>query len=189
MIELTRRWFVFGSAAVVAAAVLPETASPALVPEMVPNSAGVFLRREIFEMALSSVEFDLRDADGQNVRPVVFRLIVGDRPMLQAAINPNGGHYSWRALESIIQRPHEVLSLDVQSGYSKCTAAVMYYDYVDEGPPIRMLATYPIPYEGPPLVNYLDADNSLEARLARKAAAENAAPIDWDDYDWEDDED
>jgi hypothetical protein len=74
-------------------------------------------------------------------------------------------------------RPEDTFEVEV-NGVSRKKASfhIIADDKVDDGPPIRVIEIHHWPQEGPVEPMFLYADNSLEARLARREAGGNKEP-------------
>jgi hypothetical protein len=179
MVELTRRFFVFGSAAAVAAAALP----PALiaVAKIEPAPAlHVFKKRMIREVM---VAFEAMDGLPLSDFPGRIRLYRGvsadeqqrlwlDRPEMCLLDTQVGLRSTWRWIchpnEGIVSLPQSLVTLDVEAHGARCNVDLVCQDWIDEGPPIEVIERRAFPHSGPPpLPLFLYADNSLEARVAR----------------------
>jgi hypothetical protein len=195
---LTRRFFLLGAAATVAVASLP-----ALLPKEITRlpAGHAHLRRKVYEMTL---EFE-RPADkilrDQLLNDDWFRITVkriGDDDYLhQVAMNIRSS-YRWVAHYNSQwdSTPDNPLTVDVEFSrpwLSQFPAVICMgaRDYIDAGPPVHVWETHRI-FEGiapPPIVNFMEPDNSLEARLARESFAKKPLPLAFDDDDYEDDDD
>lgn len=185
MVDLTRRWFVFGSVAAVAAAAIPSAAQAFLEPaiERLP-SAHVYLKRSIceFMFAFEDVPADAPEDESASISVYVHH--AGERaeqPILHVRMNVRGV-YRWVGCgEEIVMMVDETFEIEVGSTRRVGKFHLIAADTVDEGPPIMVQEIHDWPRVGPVEPMYLHADNSLEARIARRDAIPSA-PFD-DDYD------
>jgi hypothetical protein len=180
-IELTRRWFVFGSVAAVAAAPIPSVVAPSIVPEPMP-SAHVYLRRVITELQFGFVDVPANVSEAADIRVFVHRN--GGRakfPHIQLRMNVHSS-FIWNAPwnEGFVVLPQDTFEIVIDSNQRIGKFFLVADDTVDEGPPITVCETHDWPQVEPVQPMFLHADNSLEARIARK----NAKPVetDWGDY-------
>jgi hypothetical protein len=195
---LTRRFFLLGAAATVAVASLPAV----LPKEIMRLPAGhAYLRRKVYEMMLefeTPIDKNLRDqlVDGDWFRITVKR-IGDDYDLHRVAMNIRS-LYRWVAPydSQWDSTPDNPLTVDVEFSrpwLSQFPAVICMgaRDYIDAGPPVHVWETHRI-FEGivpPPIVNFLEPDNSLEARLARQTFAEKPLPLMFDDDYGDDDDD
>lgn len=174
MVDLTRRWFVFGSVAAVAAAALPVALSPV---ERLP-SAHVFLKRAIRDFYFS---FDVDAAQADEAATVkLFIQKAGERTtVFEMRMNVRSS-FRWAANvdDPITVMPEDTFEVEIDSNHLVGLFTMIADDTVDEGPPITVVENHRCPQVGPVEPMYVHVDNSLEARLARKAAV----PICDDDY-------
>ena len=176
MIELTRRWFVFGSAAAIAATQIPLVA-PELVPSIIPMPAQhTFLRRELIDL-IASFDYDKAVDEAGDIR------IIGPRgdSVMHVKINTKA-IYRWvshEGEEGIIIRPDESFSFVAESnGAAIGKLKAVFMDYIDDGPPVYVTESYPNDGEPP---QYLYTDNSREARDRRWEEMKEAAKRGWVD--------
>lgn len=175
MVELTRRWFVFGTAAAVAAAAIPAVLTTPIVD--VPPLG--FRYRLIRELVFCG---------GQSTRPSFLSVIVRDQTLLSGGVGP-GGSFFWRAMDGgdIIVGPTDTMRLDVADSESAEITLISGYK-VDDGPPIWRQERHIFPQIRPPEIGDLYPDNSLEARLERETRTlyDEEGVEDFDDEDFDD---
>jgi hypothetical protein len=194
-IKLSRRWFVFGSVAAVAAATIPQPVVALLEPPVVRlPSAHVFLRRAIRDFTFSFVDVP----PGEAAEPAFVSLFVhrGGKRSEQPVFGPIGiracATFRWVAcgpLDQLIVLPDDTFELVVDARHLHLVGKLFMVadDTVDEGPPITVVETHDWPNTGPTPPMFVHVDNSLEARLARQS---NIPLPDFDDdYDYGDDDD
>jgi hypothetical protein len=189
VVDLNRRWFVFGSVAAVAAAALPSPARAFLEPpvERLP-SAHVFLKRAIRDFSFG---FDVPAGTPDEIAGIkVFVHRAGTRaecPFLHIVMNVKST-FRWVApphdpSSRINLMPEDTFEIEVDSDQLVGKFYLIADDTVDEGPPITVVETHDWPQTGPAAPMYLHADNSLEARIARRDLAMQSALDDDDDGD------
>jgi len=176
MIELTRRWFMFGSAAAIAAATIPEALASAQIEACIAQHA--FRKRLVSELHCT---FDWRDqyeSDGIDclpdpIRPARVRMFRSTdliRPILQVNVSQTFD-FMWRANpgDEIVVLPTSTISLDVESQSVACQIFMFCLDWIDDGPPVGVMEShiFPRPLLAP-TIEFLHTDNSLKARLARR---------------------
>lgn len=174
-IELSRRLFLFGSAAALAAAAVPVAIAGSVIkpPVFTPVQAmSPYLRRVVWG---ADIGFEFAD-DAPNDYASVDIGRGPDRPILHFDTSTRSV-LSWVAhpLSAIIVPANDTLSVSLRSARGLGSVILTCADVVDEGPPIRLIECHTFPQRGPAEIVYLDVDNSLEARLERKKAAEEAA--------------
>src|SRR5437660_6294708 len=161
-VELTRRWFVFGSAAAVAAAatLVSEPTNLIKPPIFTPAVAGHhFLRRQVWEIFAGCTE-------GPGDWSIV-ELFVGDRCLFHQAIPL--ATFQWVAFpgSEIICTPSRTFRLAVQSERGIGMVALGCKDWVDDDDPIQCIETHTFPSLGPASVVALelaDAERLAHAR-------------------------
>jgi hypothetical protein len=190
MVVLTRRWFVFGSAAAVAAAALPALAleAPAIIKPFTPVVAPhEFLSRRVCDLWAT---FDEKLLDG--IAEVSMFVRGSPDPWLHIGLSTRCS-FRWvpRPREELILRPQDHFALAVKSPRGVGRIHLTCYDKIDDGPSVALVEEHIFPQRGPAQIHYLNPDNSLEARLKReKEAAELAArEVEEDDYDDDYDDD
>ena len=172
---ITRRWFLIGSGAAIAAAAMPFAT---------PVTAGAPYRtRHIVGLSASSA--------GNGAGNIALFARGQPLPLLHFGLG-SGGFLEWRAAPDghIIIRRQDVVKLAFDNlspigNASLGTIGLRVDDYVDDGPPIQLVEQHTFPQRGPADIFHIHTDNSLAARLERKAEAERRAtmPIDWSEYD------
>lgn len=174
MIDLSRRHFFFGLGAVAAAAAIPRGVLALASP---PPIGHVYLHRRICDVtigfdplssALDEVaEFELRRHGG-----VIFHGRMSVR-----------GTYRWLPSPTDVPLilPEHPFEIVVKSQTALGQIHMICQDKIDEGPAIMIEERHVFTPGAAPIVTQfnLDLDNSLESRLARKAASE-AACAEWE---------
>lgn len=196
MVELTRRWFVFGSAAAVAAAHFPAPALADHFGQVTPMVTPVaFRHRRVFDIMAS---FDPGGPD--EVAEVT--LFVRGQAWFHAGFSTRS-FFRWVAppnpLSHIVVLPNDTFALEIKSRTGVGSIQMFVADTVDEGPPIHRCETHAFSGDGKPVVvmTDFDVDNSLAARLERQRQAEERAADEayyaehgrYPRQDWDDDED
>jgi hypothetical protein len=194
VVDINRRWFVFGSVAAVAAAALPLPVQAFLEPpvERLP-SAHVFLKRAIrdFYFSFNDVDHANDDVDAAPAdESATVRLFVqkaGERTTIFEMRMNVRSSFRWAANvdDPITVMPEDTFEVEIDSNHLVGLFTMIADDTVDEGPPITVVENHRCPRVGPVEPMYVHVDNSLEARLARKAAVPIAD--DDDDIEYEDD--
>jgi hypothetical protein len=160
-VDLTRRWFVFGTVASIAAAsIAAAPAAPSLVIPL-PSPVAPGLRYRLIRELRATV-------DGPPSECAIFDLIVRDKTWMRHGAR-SGDALFWRAfqdIEAICLLPEQTFRLEVE-GRGEATITLIVGDKVDDGPPIWRSQLHR-PGRAAPEVQDLFADNSLEARLARQ---------------------
>lgn len=171
--DITRRWFVFGSAAAITAAALP------LGTQCFANDTP-FIKREIIDI---SMMFNAKPGD--KAVASCIDVLAGDRHMLSTMMNIHS-NYRWQTPRGsgIILLPDELLIFHASEAATIASFCVGHLDYVDEGPPIHCISEYGC--NGLIGSAPIFTDNSLEARIARRDAI--PIPFYGDDYDDEDEQ-
>lgn len=180
-VELSRRLFLFGSAAALAAAAVPvaiaESAIAAPIFTPVPALAP-YLRREVWGI-LAGFEPSVSDPHG----PATIQIGRHNGPNILQWGMDTRSTYLWRAMpmRQIIVPDHSPLRMSVLSPRALGRVIMTCHDIVDEGPPVELVENHTFPPIGQAsaTVCYLHPDNSLTARLARKEEARLAA-IRWE---------
>lgn len=176
MPELTRRFFLLGSAAAVAAATIP---AAIIIEEIVRlPSAHAFLDRRIMDFTMW---FD--QPAGSPDQMVHVRLFIAGRegPFYNLSLNTRG-YFRWFShdpLEHPLLLPGDTFRVECKYSREDIPAIMQCIcaDKVDEGPPIHLVENHTfrggvIESSGP---MFLEMDNSLEARLERKRKSEEAS--------------
>ena len=167
-IEVSRRWFVFGSAAAIAAATVPVWIPPAIVTPV--SAQSVFLLRKVFELSMWN--------NGSAAGFLDVFVHNDEVPWHRSGVPP-GGMYFWRAMRGneIDLLPDSTFRMAATAGIEKIFVGCL--DTIDEGPPIYRYEEHTFKPDGSVVViaGDLDPDNSLEARLARQAAADRASEL------------
>ena len=195
MVELTRRWFLFGTAAAIAVATTPSVLLPEEVVQITtPHN---FLSRRIRDIIIQfeeplKPEGLIQQAD-QWAR--ISCWVSGRKySFCQTQINTRG-LFRWVSMDDAydpIVLPLEEIRIEVEFSDHDIPAIVQFTcaDTIDEGPPIHLIENYRIvngvaETSGP---FFLEVDNSLEARNERKriVAPEWDDTPEWDDVDDED---
>ena len=173
-IELSRRLFLFGSAAALAAAAVPVVAGPIITPPFftpVPALAP-YLRREILDIM---VAFDPHDGPD---RVAMIDLIINGKNEFHYGMNTRGC-LRWVAHKSdeIKLFPDQTFALECASQAGLGRINMICRDYVDEHDPIMRSEEHIFPQGLPSICNIydLEVDNSVEARIARKEKRRLAA--------------
>ena len=171
--NVTRRFFVFGSAAAVAVAALPKVIAPPIALEEIVlcPAAHVYKRRAVYDIAMG---FEVPQ-DFAEDHPAIIRLMRGDNCLKAFGMNVRGNMRwcVWDDSERIIMTPESTIRIDVEFPLGRSFPAqvhMMADDTIDEGPPVKVCEFYKI-VDGKPEVKgplFIDTDNSLEARLERK---------------------
>jgi hypothetical protein len=176
--ELTRRWFVFGSVAAVAAATIPVAVSNLIVEPM--PSAHVFLKRRIVDLSFAFDPLLPGTPDEMAIIEIFVDRNGEARGLSQfhIAINTRS-NFRWVAshdeTSGFFIRPEDVFRLEVNANHRVGQLYLIAKDWIDDGPPIEVCEYHTFPQQGPLQPMFLHADNSLEARLARKAEIEAAS--------------
>lgn len=165
-IEVSRRLFLFGSAAALAAAAVPVVDGSVITRPMftpVPALAD-YLRREVVEMYAS---FDPHDGPGRLAK---IMLSIRGQPIFGSAMQTTGV-LRWRAGPhgAIICRAADTYALEVISEIGLGRVDLTCADHVDEHDPIMNLERHTFPLGMPPTCQILplNTDNSVEARQTR----------------------
>jgi hypothetical protein len=168
MADLSRRIFLFGSAAALAAAAAPKLPLFQRAIEVEPfvpvPALSPFRRRLICDFTL---EFEPMANPGVG-ELWVFR----GKNCLHNVGMSELATYRWCAMPGYewIVLPDQPLRMELRSRSGLGRVDMICHDYVDDGPPIDLMETHTFPQRGPAIVNYLEADNSLETRVARAKA-------------------
>lgn len=173
MINLSRRWFVFGSAAAVASLAVPKGV---FLPEPIVEPAitgHAFLQRRVGELNFG---FGAIPPGAEN-SAAVLELWARDRRVFGPLVMSVRGMFRWKALigGEIIILPGEVLRLDVVSERVEAFAEIYCDDKVDDGPPVEVVERYSFPQVEPVLSAFLNPDNSRAARDEREKSRAQVA--------------
>jgi hypothetical protein len=182
MLNITKRSFIFGSATAVAVAALPVAAllGPAQV-ETAP-SPHVFLKRRLVEFQIGFPEAKV--ADLAEISIFVHRNGVRTtEPLIKFLMNVTR-HFRWKGLDAICVMSGDVFEIAVNSNNHVGQVVIIADDTIDEGPSVSICEVHNFPQKGPIKPMFLHADNSLEARIARRDAV--LAFLDTDDNEWDD---
>jgi hypothetical protein len=190
---LSRRLFLIGSSAAIAAAKLPAFAEERIAVTPLPAMA-TFKHRRICDLTAG-----FWDTEGQPdtysfvstfaATPTQFELFVRGRPFFNVMLG-DGATLRWVATpgNEVILLPGETVALSVKPERLQGAVKIIVADKVDEGPPIMRIELHQYPFDKP-LLQDLDEDNSLEARLERVRQAKEWAALHPDGVAWDDDED
>lgn len=157
--DITRRWFVFGSVAAVAAATLPIGPSIERV-----TAAHVFLKRKIIELSVSFiVENNVDEA-------ALIEVLKDGHKILHFPMNVQA-MLRWIAVpgDEIYLLPLQTFDLIATAKSAIGKIDMMCYDWIDNGPPVAVVERYLFPQNEDlqKQLYFIHTDNSLEARLAR----------------------
>jgi hypothetical protein len=161
MVDVTRRFFLFGSAAAVAVATIGR---PFAIPAPSPVVATPYRRRLITGIEL----IPQPPVPGRDV-PVTFRFFRGSNGDLMKEWTINArGMLSWRSVEdldAIVMLKDEVLIVEMIGGTGLGEAQLYCRDKVDAGPEISRLEIHTWPQNGPAQVYELEAGRVLGERV------------------------
>ncbi len=185
---LNRRLFLFGTGAAIAVAKIGIVAadSPSIVP-LVTNKR-LFKHRAAYDI-FASFQSPVSGAISFQVGIAGLRRL----PLFNFAANKAGGALRWVAApgNEIVLLPNDALRFDVDGLDSNddCDINVVTAEHDhDDAVPIRVLETWK--FNGQKLVlrdtDFLEVDNTLEARRARFKQLKDQPPFDWDALDKED---
>lgn len=165
MPELSRRLFLFGSAAAVAAASIPFAVKEAIHVPFVTQVAAQqkFKNRHVLELLAG---FDSSNEDGI----ASVDLIANERTLLHYAMNQRGSSFRWVAAlgHSIKIAGNETFLLNVRSEGGIGSLSMVCHDWIDDSEyPIEVYERHFFPSQGPAKVLMLYPDNSLQARRQR----------------------
>lgn len=160
-IELSRRWFIFGSAAAVAAAAIKQSFAT-----LVPTPAPPYISRQISDYILYPYHVPGTDEFA------TFNIYIRDNLTRSASINTRG-FYHWSSsdpLDMPMIMQDDVFRIEMIGGSGLGEVVLTCRDKIDDGPRVHLLERWTFPIKGPAEFNYLHYDNSLEARLERERA-------------------
>jgi hypothetical protein len=206
-ILINRRFFLIGAAATLAATQLPFVPPRAVTALPMPHQ---FLRRQICEMWMGAeLPVSLKNLppyDGV-MEMAVKRVGPGALPnhnIHTAAMNIRAG-YRWSAMDLqdmwfvTPQSPIAIMAHIRDERYARLPIDIglMCRDFIDEGPPIFVYENHRfVDGAASTTFNFFEADNSLEARLAREsmarveiASSASAWSDDYDELEYEEDDD
>jgi hypothetical protein len=170
VVDLTRRWFVFGSAAALALASVPAIVAPDTVQKvLVP---GLYKTRKIRDIFAS---FDLGPEEQQINAFAEMAISRNGTDIFRIGLNTRGS-FRWVAapLHEIVVPARGSVNLSVKSPRGVGLVSMVCADDVDDGPPILVSEHYRFPRGGGrPTVDtlFMEVDNSIDARRRREAAS------------------
>lgn len=186
MVDLTRRWFVFGATAAVATAVV-QPATAFLQPPIIEPaaSAHVFLSRKIRDITMG---FDSGSGPDQMA---VIELFAGKRTVFHQVMSTRST-YHWLAEPGgeIDLMPSETFTIVANSNTAVAQITLICEDKIDDGSPVIVCEQHTFPQSGPVQPMFMHVDNSREARDARAEQARLVASkaddefVDFDDEYW-----